>query len=200
MASAGSSRGERGFAVLRRYPRLGASSRDPRRAVHRLHCRVGEERDLVAGEFFLGQKPRKAAVLAEEDSLFADEEAAVVGEFFAWGQRGELGGREEAAVVPNHSNGAIGRVFGAWKLVINCFRLRKRFGLGWGPYVPDLTRRGQVEAPIDGVDDVATHVAEGACAKIEPAAPGERMIDLLDKRPLGRDAEPQVPVDVFWNG
>src|SRR5436190_18383986 len=44
--------------------------------------------NLVVGKFFLGQKLGKTAVPAQEDAIFAYEEAAVVGEFFAWGQRG----------------------------------------------------------------------------------------------------------------
>jgi hypothetical protein len=47
---------------------------------------------------------------------------------------------------------------------------------------------------------VAAHVAERAGAEIEPAAPGERVIDFFDEGPLGGDAEPEVPIEVFRHG
>src|SRR5262249_42245195 len=57
------------------------------------------------------------------------------------------------------------------------------------------------------VKNVATHVAEGAGAEVEPLAPVARMIiTVADEGPLGRDAEPDVPIQsgrdrifAFWS-
>ena len=48
----------------------------------------------------------------------------------------------------------------------------------------------------DRVEDVAAHVAERAGAEVEPLPPVARVVvAVADERPLGRDAEPQVPVE-----
>src|SRR5262249_50950551 len=54
---------------------------------------------------------------------------------------------------------------------------------------------GQGQRGEHGVENVTTHIAEGASAKVEPFAPVARVVvAVADIGPLRRDAEPEVPV------
>ena len=63
--------------------------------------------------------------------------------------------------------------------------------------IDDLDRLGveQLERHAGDVDRVAGHVAEGAGAEVQPAAPGERLVARV-VRPVMGGAEELVPVDV----
>src|SRR5262249_2308613 len=61
---------------------------------------------------------------------------------------------------------------------------------------PHRLRGGQGQCAVHGVEDVAGHVAERAGAEVEPLAPLARVVVAFEERPLGRPAQPDVPVEV----
>ena len=151
---------------------------------------------------------RHQARLARHLALVADEDRAVVGEFLACGKLADFARRVIAAVVPED------------------FARRHPCP---GRNVPaDDRRRGKhLRGSVAGVlhqfngfgifdfqsgeqaaHRVATDIAQGAGAKIPPAAPDERLIDRfplklaffvgVQVRPGGRWSKPGVPIQTGW--
>ena len=65
-----------------------------------------------------------------------------------------------------------------------------------GQFALDDVGIAELERAERHVDGVAGHVAQGAGAEIIPAAPLERVIDVLLEGPLAGRAEPEIPVQV----
>ena len=53
----------------------------------------------------------------------------------------------------------------------------------------------ELEGPVERIDDMTAHIAEGTCSEVEPASPIEGMIDGM-KWTLRSRAEPEIPVEV----
>jgi hypothetical protein len=65
---------------------------------------------------------------------------------------------------------------------------------------PNRNRIADAQRREDRIEDVATEVAGRAAAEIPPLPPIEWVVDLILVRPFRRDAEPQIPIDVFRHG
>src|SRR6185369_1910386 len=61
-------------------------------------------------------------------------------------------------------------------------------------------RCSQTQGAEYRVQDVASHVAEGGSAEIDPLAPVHRVIDIEDKWTRLRHTDPVVPVECGWYG
>src|SRR5512140_2571539 len=70
---------------------------------------------------------------------------------------------------------------------------RRAFGM-------DRSGRRQFERREDGIEDMAAHVSERAGAEIKTLAPVCGMIiGVANKRALGADTEPEVPIEIRRN-
>ena len=105
-------------------------------------------------------------MLAQQHALFADEQAAVVGQRLPFGQRRQLFGGQQSAVVPHDANGAV-------RSCISFRGIRSKIvsdlgnvsGFGGGPSYQTFVGAVSPRLQIDGVDDVAAHIAQCPCAK-----------------------------------
>ena len=123
-------------------------------------------------------------------------------------RRGVLGGDERAdfrgwtlvAVVPSDRDGFIRGVRRAGENVADDGVGRPVPAIGGGTIGAHGEWRGEGDGFEDGIEDVATHVAEGARAEVEAFAPIAGMIITGRVGPFSGVAEPEVPVETTGDG
>ena len=65
---------------------------------------------------------------------------------------------------------------------------------------PHRYGRAQAQRIEYGIEDMAPHVAESACAEIQPLAPiGRMIVAVVDDRTIGADAQPHSPIEALWH-
>ena len=179
--------------------------------LHHLLALEGDERLLTV------------VVGGAEDALGADHEAAGVGHLAVLGDhlRHEVGAGLLLAVVPVEGHGGqldalahLGLALGVGELHDGLERVGDLV-LAVDHRALGVLHRAKLEAAERQVHRVARHVAEGARAEVEEAAPGERMIHVLaelpgvidvgaggihvEERTLLGGAQPDVPVEGLRN-
>ena len=179
--------------------------------------RTGDLGDFVVGKLHLREKFWRSDVWNEEHALGADDDRTLVGFGLALGFAGSAGvvdgghrrgvfGRDEradfrgwalVAVVPSDRDGFICRVRCARENVADDGVSRPVPAVGGGTIGAHGQWRGEGDGFEDGIEDVATHVAEGARAEVEAFAPIAGMIITRNIRTFGGVTKPEVPVETL---
>ncbi|MEY5014580.1 MAG: hypothetical protein RIS92_938 [Verrucomicrobiota bacterium] len=150
-------------------------------------------RELLGGVEFW-----HADVGEDEGAFFSDEEGAGGGKVITGRHFCEFLGGFQAAVVPGDGEGA-GCEWVCGEEEPHCFERGPDMFVDARVFGRDGGGGIEVEGGEDGVEDVASEVAEGAGTEVLPIAPDEGMVDGFVIA-QGGDADPEVPVEVSGDG
>lgn len=156
---------------------------------------------FFSGERLLRQDEGALAVGLEDGSLGADPEGArggELGEDFGHFDLGHVG--LHAAIVPGDADGIMRGVFAAWEVEFDNAAVSPKRAAAAAMREAGTGGSCEFEGIKGGIKMMATHVPHFATAKVEPSAPGLRMIGIIQVRDGAADAAPEIPVQAFWNG
>ena len=169
----------------------------------------GIDPDVPVAEFgFFGERAgrellcwvefRHADVREDEGAFFADEKGTGGRKIIACRHFCEFFGGFQATVVPGDGERAgCERVCGEEEP--HCFERGPDVFVDARVFGRDGGGGIEVEGGEDGVEDVATEVAEGAGSEVLPVTPHERVVDGFVIA-HGGDTDPEVPVEVSGDG
>ena len=131
---------------------------------------------------------------ADRHGALTNEHASIGGELCVTRQVAFGWDRQVPSVMPGHLDSLASCPLRSGKPVVDALRRGEGLLLRREGLAEDGGGSGQLEGPVNRVEDMASHVTEGSGAEVVPSSPLEGMVDVGSKRPVGRHSEPQVPV------
>ena len=135
-------------------------------------------------------------------ACFAHVERALLGQLVAVGQfqvRVAVMTGSAGAVPPSKSE-IVGGVLGGREAVVHLVLLGMAKAIGCSAFGFDPEWIGKIERPEGCVKNMNAHVAQCTATEVENLPPLAGVINFLGKIPLGRGAEPEVPVERLGDG